>query len=148
MSMHEKVSMGEVDFASWRKRKAIRDEKRKTIYRAEHRKMKRSKERGKYIYGDPQSEINKKAPMANLRQIQFLEIKQELEPFQNPSQQKTKKGAKKRGNSHFDAVMTHPSISLDFSTQQNPLQKKRESPRGRINATEIDRIERKVTEIM
>lgn len=86
--------------------------------------------------------------MANLRQIQFLEIKQELEPFQDPSQQKTKKGTKKRGNSTFDAGITHPSISLDFSSQQNPLQKRRESPRGRINTTEIDRIERKVTEIM
>ena len=119
--MHEMVSAGEVDFASWRKRRAIREEKRKTIARAEHRKVKRSFKRGN-LHGDPASELSKKAPMANLRQIQFLEVKQEREPFQDASKKKLVKGgstARKKGKSTFETVVAHPSMSLDFASQQH-----------------------------
>ena len=70
--------------------------------------------------------------MANLRQIQFLEQRNALEPFLS-----------------IDRAEKKAARSIDTSTASmlSPTGKK-EAARRRINVTEIDRIERKVTEIM
>ena len=72
MTIYEKIALGEVDYASWRKRKDMRDDRREQmgIVTTKERKMKRAKQRHNSVRDiDPSSDPNYKVqhtPMANL----------------------------------------------------------------------------------
>ena len=129
MLVQRLISQGDVDYASWRKRKAAREER-------ERGKMKRPT---KFDYVDPVDDVRKRVvPMANLNLMKFHETKVERDGFSQAEKEARRKAQQKHIEENQSPHLRNGSIDSVVKTAREAA----------VSSLQLDTIERRVTEIM
>ena len=129
MLVQSLISKGEVDYASWRKRKAAREQR-------ERDKVKRPK---RFDYVDPVDDPTRRVvPMANLHLMKFHETKVERDGFSQAEKEARRKAQQKQIEEIQSPHLRNGSIDSVVKTAREAA----------LSNLQLDTIERRVTEIM
>ena len=129
MLVQRLISQGDVDYASWRKRKAAREERQRG-------KMKRPK---KFDYADPVDDVRRRiVPMANPHVMKLHERKVERDGFSQAEKEARRREQQKRFEENQSPPLRNGSVESVVKTAREAA----------LSSLQLDTIERRVTEIM